>query len=132
MSSRDISVFLKTLYNSTILTPPYSELALKLMSESTFNDGIRQGVPTDVVIAHKFGEAGTPEDIQLHEAAIVYAPDHPYLISVMTRGTDMTAQKALIAQLSASAYNLLVATGTVPRASKEGGSKARSHNPVGP
>ncbi|MBL8001524.1 MAG: serine hydrolase [Flavobacteriales bacterium] len=104
MSCQDLSAFLKTLYNATLLDPEHSEIALKLLSETTFKEGLRKGVPKEVSLVHKFGESGTPQDIQLHEVGIAYAGEHPYLIAVMTRGTDLETQEDLIAELSGCAY----------------------------
>lgn len=109
MNCRDLAVFLKTLYNSGVLTPEYSEMALALLSESSFTDGLRKGVPADVPVVHKFGEAGSPQEIQLHEVGIVYLPGKNYLISVMSRGNNLADQKALIAELSACAYRRMAA-----------------------
>ncbi len=57
-----------------------------------------------VPIAHKFGESGTPIEMQLHESAIVYLKNKPYLLTVMTKGKDNKTLSKLIGEISAVTY----------------------------
>jgi hypothetical protein len=71
-----------------------------------FDQGIVAGVPKGVTIAHKFGErevVGEPEK-QLHDCGIVYYPKHPYLICIMTRGSDFEKLAQGIRELSELVY----------------------------
>lgn len=104
MNVRDYSVFMKALYNSSLLSPLDSDYALELMSRAEFNKGLVAGLPPGVDIAHKFGEAGTPEEKQLHETGLVYANGNPYLITVMTRGENVDSLAKSIASLSKAVY----------------------------
>ena len=52
---------MKALYNSSLLSPVNSVYTLELMMRATFKQGIVAGLPTGVDVAHKFGEAGTPQ-----------------------------------------------------------------------
>ncbi len=104
LNVRDLSVFFKTLFNSSYLEPAVSEQALELLSRSTFTDGLRRGVPQGIPMAHKFGESGVPGALQLHESGIVYFPGQPYLITVMTRGLDDERMSAVIGAISEATY----------------------------
>lgn len=104
MTVRDYSVFMKALYNSSVLSPIDSEYALDLMTRAEFNKGLVAGLPAGVDIAHKFGEAGTPQEKQLHETGLVYAAGNPYLITVMTRGSDVDSLASAIASVSRLVY----------------------------
>ncbi len=104
MNVRDYSVFMKALYNSSVLSPIDSEYALDLMTRAEFNKGLVAGLPPEVDIAHKFGEAGTPQEKQLHETGLVYAAGNPYLITVMTRGSDVDSLASAIASVSRLVY----------------------------
>jgi hypothetical protein len=56
------------------------------------------GVPSGTVVAHKFGERVLPSKNvkQLHDCGIVYYPQFPYVLCVMTRGNDfVTLQQAI-------------------------------------
>ncbi len=104
MNARDFSVFMKALYGSSLLSPINSEYALRLMAGSPYLNGIMAGLPEGINAAHKFGESGDAEGHQLHETALVYAGDHPYLITVMTRGPEAGALPGTIAELSKLVY----------------------------
>lgn len=110
MTVRQYSILFKTLYNATYLSRNYSEQALELMTQTTFTQGIVAGVPSSTVVSHKYGlasytSAGVPYQWELHDCGIVYAPGHPYLLCVMTKGTtSIAAQEKAIADISAAAY----------------------------
>jgi beta-lactamase class A len=106
ISVRDYMKFFKILYNSYYLSRTDSEYVLKLLSETTFNDGLAAGVPEDVVVSHKFGEKADPsKDLkQLHDCGIVYAPKQPYLLCVMTRGSDFDNLSEIIKNVSQIVY----------------------------
>jgi beta-lactamase class A len=89
LSAIEISIFLESLYNSTYLDETNSEYAIDLLTKTTFTDGIVKGIPeSNLLIAHKFGESGTVDSRELHETAIVYVLNQPYLITIMTRGRE--------------------------------------------
>jgi beta-lactamase class A len=98
--------FFRILYSATYLDDEHSEQLLKYLSESTFTQGLVAGVPSGVVVAHKFGERAFSNsmDVQLHDCGIVYVPNHPYVICVMTRGTDFNKLAETIADISRTAY----------------------------
>lgn len=106
---RAYSRFFRTLYNSSYLSDPMSEYALSLLSDTVYADGLRAGVPSDVKVAHKFGEAGITlpsgqNGQELHDCGIVY-DSHPYLICIMTQGTKLDDLSHLIAHLSQTIYD---------------------------
>jgi len=107
MSVRDYASFFRVLYNASYLNKESSEKALMLLSESEFKEGLAAGVPVGVQIAHKFGERGFADSMtkQLHDCGVVYYPGNPYLLCVMTRGTDLAVQKTIIAGISKIAYD---------------------------
>lgn len=102
MSVRDYSSFFRVLYNATYLNKEMSEKGLEILSNTNFQDGIIAGIPKGVIVSHKFGERGYKDsDIkQLHDCGIVYSGSGPYLLCVMTRGTDFKQQSNIIAHIS--------------------------------
>ena len=75
------------------------------MAATDYHDALPAGVPPNIAVAHKFGEAGTGDtDRQLHDCGIVYFPDHPYLACIMTRGDDTGELKDSIAAISKFIY----------------------------
>ncbi len=82
-----------------------SSRALELLTKTAFNDGLRAGVPENIEVAHKFGERILPNNIQqLHDCGIVYIPNKPYLLCIMTRGKDMHTLQGVIEEISSSVY----------------------------
>lgn len=109
ISPKQFSSFLRILYNSTYLTEQYSEQALTIMDQSTFKDGLEAGVPSNLQVSHKYGERvdntdGNVQAVELHDCGIIYAPNHPYSICVMTKGLDEGNLKAVIKGVSNLVY----------------------------
>lgn len=104
------SVF-QLLYNATYLSPEMSSKALEYLSQSAFTDGLVAGVPSTTLVAHKFGERiiepsegiGTTTS-QLHDCGIVYYPQNPYLLCVMTKGSNFENLSKTIKDISRMVY----------------------------
>lgn len=101
--------FFRVLYNATYLSRDMSEYALELMSHSDFNEGLRTGVPLNIAISHKFGERFNEQtgERQLHDCGIVYAPGKPYLVCIMTRGSDFKRLSSVIGEISKQIYTTM-------------------------
>jgi beta-lactamase class A len=116
MTVKEYAYLFRLLYNSTYLNREYSEEAIHLLTKTDFNAGLRAGVPDGVELAHKFGErsilAGDKSvtERELHDCGIVYYPKHPYLICVMTKGTDFDALSATIKSISSVVYKNMQTT----------------------
>ena len=97
MSVKTYASFFRILYNASYLNRKMSEKALEYLAMVEFKEGLVAGVPSNIPVAHKFGERRIINDDdhtdvkQLHDCAIIYYPDHPYLLCVMTRGYDFIA-----------------------------------------
>ncbi len=103
--------FFRVLYNASYLTRTMSEKALKLLSKPYFKQGLMAGVPDTITVAKKFGErsfsdrSDNPNSIkELHDCGIVYYPEHPYLLCVMTKGKDFKKLAKSIADISRLVY----------------------------
>jgi beta-lactamase class A len=103
---RDYARFFRILFNASYLTRQSSEEALGLLTQARFADGLRAGVPERIKIAHKFGERQLENNTseQLHDCGIVYYPKHPYLLCVMTQGSDTKTLAPVIANISKFVY----------------------------
>lgn len=87
ITASQYSSFFRILFNASFLSKANSEYALSLLSQTTFNEGLKEAVPARVKISHKFGERESDGGLkQFHDCGIVYYPKHPYLICVMTKG----------------------------------------------
>jgi beta-lactamase class A len=113
VTPRSFAAIFRTLYNASYLNTKYSNQVLDLLSQSTFTQGIVSGVPGGVKVAHKFGEAtgmnadNTVHSYFLNDCGIVYKPDNPFILCVMTEGNDFSQQERVIQEISRSAYNAL-------------------------
>ena len=109
ISVRDYSSFFRILYNSSYLNKDMSEKALKILSRVKYDQGLNQLLPKDITVSHKFGERYyyNSQEKQLHDCGIIYQPQHPYLLCIMTQGDDYQKLSAAISQLSFLLFNQL-------------------------
>jgi len=107
MTVKTYASFFRILFNASYLSIPMSEKALALLTETSFSKGLVAGVPKDVIVAHKFGERTYTDDNtkQLHDCGIVYAPNNPYLLCIMTRGDNFDTLADVIKTISSSVWN---------------------------
>lgn len=105
LSVVEYSTFFRVLFNASYLNVEESEKALELLTKSVFANGLRAGVPDSIKVAHKFGERDFGDGYyQLHDCGIVYVPNKPYLLCVMTRGTNQKEIEKVIADISELSY----------------------------
>ena len=104
INAKGISKFLEILYNVTYLSDANSEYAINLLSKTHFTEGMLNSIPKDVVIAHKYGEQGDENSKLLHETAIIFAENGPYILTIMTRGVKMEPLPKIIKDISEMAY----------------------------
>lgn len=95
----------RRLYNASYLTRKDSNDALQLLSGTDFAKGIRGGIPKNVKAAQKYGERSYQNTNQLHDCGIVYYPNHPYLLCIMTRGDDYNYLASFISTISKKIYD---------------------------
>ena len=109
ISATDISLFLRTLYNATYLTINNSEYATRLLSNGEYkNEGKVMGLPTTVRMAREYGVSNDSKDKELHESAIIYVNNCPYIITIMTKGNDLRQLSQVINQISVAVYKQIV------------------------
>lgn len=111
MTTSEYSLVYRVLFAGSYLSRSYSEKALKILSQAHWNNGINVGVPAGVTIAHKFGLKMVPAadsiitENELHDCGIVYYPDHPYILCIMTRGNNFALLQQDIQKISSTLYN---------------------------
>jgi beta-lactamase class A len=113
MSVDNYAMVFRVLYGSTYLPARYSERALELLSQVQYTNGIVAGVPQGIAVAHKFGVSTIPANgstlaaNELHDCGIVYYPNHPYLLCVMTQGQSFADLQQTIVNISGATYQWL-------------------------
>jgi len=102
LSVQTYESFFRVLYNASYLSREASDWALEIMSKSEFRTGLVAGVPSNVTVSHKFGEKSDAKDgtVQLHDCGIIYYPQHPYLLCVMSQGPNFEFLDDVIAGIS--------------------------------
>lgn len=100
ITAKNYSGFIKSLFNASYLNPEHSEFAIGLLSESSYKDGMVKGLPDNTPVAHKFGEGGTKEMHQMHESGLIYLDNKPYLLIIMTKGTDVQKLPNVISEIT--------------------------------
>ena len=88
ITAKRYSVFFRSLYNSTFLTPKYSQKFLDILKEAP-KEYLSGGLPEEMAFVHKTG-IRTDEAVYA-DAGIVYAPGRPYLLTAMVQKKDKTA-----------------------------------------
>ncbi|MBK7506590.1 MAG: serine hydrolase [Bacteroidetes bacterium] len=116
LSVQTYASFFRILYNATYLGKGASDWALSLLARSEFRAGLVAGVPPEVAVAHKFGEKSDQATgrVQLHDCGIVYFPNNPYLLCIMSRGPDFQALDEVIVEVSRLVYQEVARQGPRP------------------
>lgn len=109
ISAKSYTTILSRIYNATYLDRDYSNYAMDLLTQTTYVDGLVAGLPKGVRVAHKYGESGIYKDkvlteVELHDCGLIYVPDSPYYLCVMTRGKNTAALAQLIQNISEAIY----------------------------
>lgn len=108
LTPKNYAAIFRILYNSTYLNEHYSNKALTLLTQSEFQSGIRETIPWDIVVANKFGVRTQDKEglFQLHDCGIIYYPDSPYLLCVMTKGKELPKMRQVISGISHLIYGI--------------------------
>lgn len=101
---KDYSTLFRVLYNASYLDRDNSEKALELLSRIKFKRGIVATIPNNIIVAHKFGERTYDGIKQLHDCGIVYYPNRPYLLCIMTKGDNFDNLEKTIQDISELLY----------------------------
>jgi beta-lactamase class A len=102
ISAREFSNMFRSLYFSTYLRRPFSELALSILVGTKFYSQLPAGLPENVLISHKIGfdyEKG-----YFHDCGIIYLPSKHYLLCVMSSNTSPENADEMISSISRIVY----------------------------
>ena len=102
ITPKGYSNILRSLYLSTYLRRPFSQIALSIMSETDYNAQIPAGLPEGVKVAHKVGFDANGG--LYHDCGIVYMPNKPYILCVMSKNTDYLQANNAISEISQKTF----------------------------
>lgn len=100
ISVMEYNRYLRVLYNGSYLSRDHSEWALGLLSRSNYKGAFVKYLPTELVVAHKFGERPYQEGFNFHEGGVVYLNENPYTLVVMTKGRNNELLPNIVADIS--------------------------------
>jgi len=103
----EYSRFFRVLFNATYLEPSLSDYALRLLAQSSFKGGLMKPIDPSIKVPRKFAERGINGESEFHEMGIVYVPQDPYLLGVMTKGRDLMELEGVVADVSQIVYSAL-------------------------
>lgn len=104
ITAHSFSNFMKALVNGSYLSLEHSEYALSLLAKCDFKEGFVKGLPEGTKIAHKFGEVNDQKNFELHEMSVIYIKKRPYLLTVLSKGTDGKVLPGLLGAISHTMY----------------------------
>lgn len=105
ISPEQYANLLRSLYRADYLDRTSCDVALSLMSNTVFTEQIRAGIPGEVKLAHKVGfNAGTGDS---HDCGIVFLPNRPYVICVMSTGTSKEEADRVMSSFSSQVYEFM-------------------------
>lgn len=106
-SAQNMAEFFIVLYYATYISKKNSEYAMELLTECDFKEGMLKELPANIKVAHKFGEWGDNRVNvhEMHEAGVVYLQDKPYLLTVVTKGSNSKDLAGIISKVSKLVYD---------------------------
>lgn len=103
VTPRGYTRLFKSLYFSTYLPPELSEKALEITTDTEMENLLSAGIPYEIQAAHKYGER--PDG--LSDCGIIYHPQNPYYLCIMTKDLEIPQAKELIVNLSKMVYRFV-------------------------
>lgn len=101
LSVKDYATLFRVLFNASYLNREFSEKALEILAKANFDKGISAVIGKDIITADKFGERQLSNgERQLHDCGIIYYPNSPYLMCIMTKGTDNSQLESIIQDIT--------------------------------
>lgn len=82
ITAKEYTRLLRSLYTANYINTEHSQFILQILSKTKYDDYLWQGIPDDIIFAHKIGENNSKTVIL--DAGIVYIWDRVYLISMST------------------------------------------------
>lgn len=114
ISAAHYALFFRMLYSSTFVNAEHSQTIMEFLTQTNFPVAIQHPLPPDLIIAHKWGVYNSPPDAngatyqELHDCGVVYVPEKPYLICLMTKGATQEALASFMSTISDIIYKDMV------------------------
>lgn len=96
----DIGLFFKKLYKNEILNKEKTDEFLGFLTDTSFEQWLRQGIPSEIRLAHKYGK----ETHAVNDAGVVFG-DKPFVIVILTDGVVESEADRLFPELTKLLYS---------------------------
>lgn len=99
-TAADVAALFIMLLNGSVISPEASNEMLDLLSRQAVRDRLPRYLPDGTVVAHKTGNW----DGLVHDAGVIWAPDGPIIVVVLSDISDEGRAVKLIADIALEAY----------------------------
>lgn len=106
ISAKRYAVVIRSLYHAAFLSKEDSSKVLEWLTKTPFTEYLEQGLPKGVEFSHKIG-VSTDESVYM-DAGIVYLPNRPYLLIVMTHGKNKKEAEKVMKDISLKTYEYII------------------------
>ena len=103
---KTLSNMFLALYNGQYISPENSNVILKFLDNSNFNDGIVSGIPSNIAVAHKTGVQ--EQENTFSDCGIIYVPQRNYLLCVGSKGVKQDTSNKFMKEISKAAYEYVI------------------------
>jgi beta-lactamase class A len=105
VSTKKYSIFWRSLYTSSYLSPEHSGQLIEIMAKSASHEYLASGLPAETMFSHKIGVL---YDRSIYaDSGIVYAVKRPYILTVMINGKDKKTAETMMSDISRSVYDYI-------------------------
>lgn len=101
VTTKKFSIFWRSLFVASYLSPEHSQKLLEIMNQSPSQNYLRQGMPENIPFSHKIGVS----DDVYSDSGISYAPNRPFIITVMMREKDENKMEETMKLIMEKSYN---------------------------
>jgi len=103
LSAKRYAVIVRALYAASYNSEEHSQRLLSYMTHSPFHEYLQNGLPQDVLFAHKIG---VDEEKKIYlDSGIVYLSGRPYILTVMTKNKNDAKAREIMKNISEKVYN---------------------------
>lgn len=99
-SADDISLFFEKLYQGELVSQTHRQMMIEDLTNTSYEDQIPAGIPEGIQVAHKIGY----EEKTVSDAGIVFVPDNPMIMVIMSQKTNINQAKNIFPQLAKEIY----------------------------
>lgn len=99
-SANDIGLFFEKLYQGELVNNTFQQMMTHDMTDTIYEGQIPAGIPEGIQVSHKVGY----EDGVISDAGIIYVPDNPMILVIMSQNTNVNQAKTNFPQLVKEIY----------------------------